>query len=412
MEPPALPVSHWRLGSHETLNPGFLVSAFGNPTARALAEQTLKEVIAECFTTKSSDFDAVPTRPVSLNTGKGVMPGEKWGVLNQDLIVGMLAVLFSWKFTSTDPSAQATHMDQLEHQMLLARCADFGCTIPMTVNGRTPRVRVHAYLCETGLSMTCRVMAGYPPSPENLGLPEAVVSSLQTLLLKKSGLGLITGPTGSGKTSTLAAFLDHIRMNYPKKIVTIEDPIEILYDENGKGAVMQQEVGRDVSSFGDGLRSILRKRPDIILLGEIRDAEAMQTCLEATQTGHLVLATLHTRGVASTLRRITELFPAERGPQILSACADALLFVLSQGLLPRANGEGRTLACEFMMNKDSARPAISKFLSTPQALREFLRKPFNVEWNHSIRSLQDHNLIDERAARDAMMEDGSKADLE
>jgi pilus retraction protein PilT len=403
-------LSPWGLSSPECLRPGFLLPATQSPEEMAATRRVLEGILAECLEHRASDFDLAPGRPISLNTGAGLLPGAAWGKMTQDQVVAILGLLYLWRFQEPDAALHRPRMEQLEAQMLTARCADFACTVPGDTWPR-PRIRVHAYLCESGLAMTCRILSALPPAHDALGLPESVVESLSSLLQKKSGLGLVTGPTGSGKTSTLAAFLNQVRTTSPKKIVTVEDPIEILYEEGGTGAVIQQEVRRDVSSFGDGLRSILRKRPDIILLGEIRDAESMQTCLEATQTGHLVLATLHTRGVASTLRRITEFFPAERGPQILSACAESLLFILSQGLLPRAGSNGRALVCEFLLNKETARPAIAKYLSTPQALREVLRKPHNVEWNAAVRSLVERGLVEERHAREAILEEGSKPEL-
>ena len=182
------------------------------------------------------------------------------------------------------------------------------------------------------------------PSFEELHLPAGV----RRLAKEHRGLVLVTGPTGSGKTTTLACMLDHINRTRRQHIVTIEDPIEILHSDRGC-IVNQREVGLDTVSFEQALRRVLRQDPDIILIGELRDTETAHTALQAAESGHLVFSTLHTLDAAETLGRMIEFFPPAKQQQIRSILAGALRGVVSQRLLPRAGG-GRTPAVEVMVS--------------------------------------------------------------
>jgi len=175
---------------------------------------------------------------------------------------------------------------------------------------------------------------------------------------KKQGLGLVVGPTGSGKTTTLVALIDWVRQRYHKHIVTVEDPIEFVYSDtiavqSGRGPspalVTQQEVGHHVRSFEQGLNDALRKKPDIILVGEIRTAETLLIALEAVETGHFILSTMHTRGAGKTLGRMRQMFSLERARGILQQYADVGSFILSQGLMPDVTGR-YVLCCEYSAN--------------------------------------------------------------
>ncbi len=179
---------------------------------------------------------------------------------------------------------------------------------------------------------------------EQLSLPPGVLR----LANEQRGLILVTGATGSGKTTTLAAMLDDINEQRKQHIVTIEDPIEILHPDKGC-IVNQREVGLDTESFGQALRRVLRQDPDVILIGELRDAETAQVALQAAESGHLVFSTLHTLDAAETIGRMVEYFPAEKQPQVVSIMAGVLRGVVSQRLLPKAGG-GRIPAVEVMVN--------------------------------------------------------------
>ncbi len=206
-----------------------------------------------------------------------------------------------------------------------------------------PRFRVNGFRQRGATSFAFRVIPSEIPSFEQLGLPPGV----KRLANEHRGLVLVTGPTGSGKTTTLAAMLDYINRIRRHHIVTVEDPIEILHPDRGC-IVNQREIGLDTESFSQALRRVLRQDPDIILIGEMRDTETAHTALQAAESGHLVFSTLHTIDAAETLGRMIEFFPADKQPQIRSIMAGTLKGVVSQRLLPRADG-GRVPAVEVMV---------------------------------------------------------------
>jgi twitching motility protein PilT len=223
---------------------------------------------------------------------------------------------------------------------------------------------------------------------------------------RRHGLGLITGPTGSGKSTTLAAILDWVRRNFAKHIVTIEDPIEYRYDDTiddpnqpgrkipSPSLVTQQEVGRHTSSYQSGLKEVLRKTPNIILIGEIRDVETMETCIEAAQTGHFVLSTMHTRGAVKTIDRILEFFPKEQQPGILHRLSETLTFVLSQGLLTGFNE--RVLVTEYLQNtSDAVSAGIRAYDGSATSLADALRYKGNLRWDQSLTNLYRSGRISE-----------------
>jgi twitching motility protein PilT len=207
-----------------------------------------------------------------------------------------------------------------------------------------PRFRVNAFRQRGAVSFALRVIPTDVPSFEQLGLPEGV----QQLAEEHRGLILVTGATGSGKTTTLAAIIDYINRTRRSHIVTVEDPIEIMHADR-LSIVNQREVGIDTESFGQALRRALRQDPDTILIGELRDAETAQTALQAAESGHLVFSTLHTIDAAETIGRMIEFFPPAKQQQIRSIMAGVLRGVISQRLLPRVDG-GRVAAIELMIN--------------------------------------------------------------
>jgi len=206
-----------------------------------------------------------------------------------------------------------------------------------------PRFRVNGFRQRGATSFAFRVIPSEIPSFEQLGLPPGV----KRLAGEHRGLVLVTGPTGSGKTTTMAAMIDHINRTRRHHIVSVEDPIEILHPDRGC-IVNQREIGLDTQSFSQALRRVLRQDPDIILIGEMRDTETAHTALQAAESGHLVFSTLHTIDAAETLGRMIEFFPADKQPQIRSIMAGTLKGVVSQRLLPRSD-QGRVPAVEVMV---------------------------------------------------------------
>jgi len=212
------------------------------------------------------------------------------------------------------------------------------------------RFRVNIYSQRESLAGAFRLIPAELKSLEELGLP----TSLYDLCNKPRGLVLVTGPTGSGKSTTLAALIDEINRTRADHIITIEDPIEFLH-RHKRCIVNQRELGPDATTFAEALRGALRQDPDVILLGEMRDLETISTALTAAETGHLVFATLHTQDAASTVDRVIDVFPAGQQGQIRTQLAGTLEGVVAQTLLPTADGQGRAAAIEVLRPDDAVR---------------------------------------------------------
>ena len=221
--------------------------------------------------------------------------------------------------------------------------ADFGFAF-----GDTSRFRVSLFRQKGYFGMVLRRIPNTFMTLEQIGLPPIA----KEMLWKPRGLILVTGPTGSGKSTTLASMINLINEERDVHIITIEDPIEYFHAHK-KSVVIQREVGVDVPSFGEALRRALRQDPDIILVGEMRDLETTEAAITAAETGHLVFATLHTTGAARTVDRIVDQFPANQQDQIRTQLAGTLQAVISQLLLPRADGKGRIAAFEIMVSTPS-----------------------------------------------------------
>ena len=219
------------------------------------------------------------------------------------------------------------------------------------------RFRVNVYRQRGSYAACLRALGNTIPSLESLGLPPVVMETSS----RPRGLILVTGPTGSGKTTTLAALLDHINHTRAEHILTIEDPIEFTY-RNAKSLIHQRQLGEDTRSFANALRAALREDPDVILVGELRDLETIQLAITAAETGHLVLGTLHTSSAAQTVDRMVDVFPAEQQTQIRVQLSSSLVGVFSQTLCLRRNpqpGEfGRVMAQEILINT----PAVANLI--------------------------------------------------
>src|ERR671925_2383791 len=225
---------------------------------------------------------------------------------------------------------------------------DFSHSIPGLA-----RFRVNVYFQRESIAAAFRLIPAELKTLEELGIP----SSLHQLAERPRGVVLITGPTGSGKSTTLAALIDEINRNRSEHILTIEDPIEFLH-RHKRCIVNQREIGPDAASFADALRAALRQDPDVILLGEMRDLETISTALTAAETGHLVFGTLHTQSASSTVDRIIDVFPAEQQEQVRIMIANSLQGVVTQTLLPTADGQGRVAALEILLPDDACRNLI------------------------------------------------------
>ena len=210
------------------------------------------------------------------------------------------------------------------------------------------RQRANVYHYCGKLAITIRLLNNTIPSLSELKLP----SVLRELAEQPRGLVLVTGPTGSGKSTTLAAMIDHINQTRAEHILTIEDPIEYLYEQK-RSIIHQREIGQDSKSFAASLRSALREDPDVILVGEMRDFETISAAITAAETGHLVLSTLHTTGAAQTIDRIIDACPAHGQSQIRTQLSTTLKGVVTQALVPLAAGNGRIAATEILVGTDA-----------------------------------------------------------
>ncbi|MBI2193271.1 MAG: type IV pilus twitching motility protein PilT [Planctomycetes bacterium] len=254
--------------------------------------------------------------------------------------LALLAVTAEQSLAWVSEILPSSDLDRLQRDREL----DFACS-----PAPGDRYRANAFWDRHGIAASFRVIAGRVPTLDDLGLP-AVLAKLTEF---RQGLVLITGPAGSGKSTTLAALLGRINRSRKEHIITIEDPIEFIHPSD-LALVNQRQVGPHTHSFATALRSALRENPDIIMVGEMRDLETISMAISAAETGHLVFGTLHTRGATRTIDRILDVFPPKEQPQVRAMVAESLRAVVSQLLLPNSNGLGRSLATEILMMNPAA----------------------------------------------------------
>ncbi|MDO5142834.1 MAG: PilT/PilU family type 4a pilus ATPase [Eubacteriales bacterium] len=300
-------------------------------------QDTLSDIVARARQLGASDIHLTAGLPVRMR------------------ITGQIESVGREALTPADCEAYAREMAGADYEkMATIGELDLALSFPGPV-----RVRVNLFRQQGHVSAAIRLLAEQIPQLENLGLPPAV-DGLPSL---NNGIVLVTGETGSGKSTTLAALLDRVNHTRAAHIITLEDPIEYIYAPE-RCTVSQREVGSDTESYATGLRAILREDPDVILIGEMRDLETIETALTAAETGHLVFATLHTSSAAETIDRVVDVFPEGRQRQIRMQLSTTLMAVLSQRLIPRRTG-GRVVACELMMVTPAIRNLIREG-KTPQ----------------------------------------------
>ncbi|WP_438445771.1 type IV pilus twitching motility protein PilT [Gorillibacterium sp. sgz5001074] len=270
---------------------------------------------------------------------------------------------------------------------------DFSYGIP-----NVSRYRVNIYRQKGQVSLTIRLIPSRIPAMEELGLPAIA----EEFAKKPQGLVLVTGPTGSGKSTTLAAMVDYINRSRHDHIITLEDPVEFVH--NHKSCIVnQREVGNDTMSFSTGLRAALRQDPDVILVGEMRDLETISIAITAAETGHLVFGTLHTADAPQTIDRIIDVFPTEAQQQIRVQLASVLLGVMAQRLLPTADGQGRVAAIEVLVNT----PAIANLIRSEKVhqIRSAMQtgKSTGMQtMDMALRELLQQRIISVETAKEAM----------
>jgi twitching motility protein PilT len=285
----------------------------------------LHSVLLRAVQAGASDVHLKIGQPPILRRDGTLLVLEGWPALDEPELESVLATV-----TALDPSRRAGFDETGD------------LDLAYTPTG-LPRFRVNGFRQRGSISFAFRAIPSSVPTFVELGLPEGVAA----LAEEHRGLVLVTGATGSGKSTTLAAIVGHVNESRRQHIVTIEDPIEFLHDDR-QCIVNQREVGLDTESFGEALRRALRQDPDVVLIGELRDANTAQTALQAAESGHLVLSTLHTVDAAESVGRMVEFFPPEKQHQVRSILAGVLRGVVSQRLLPSLAG-GRTAAVEVMV---------------------------------------------------------------
>lgn len=361
--------------------------------------------IAQLFPDRQiSDIQVRTGGLVCLHTNRGLEKAESMGLMSTETVHKLAEEIFSQRTLDPWEINDGSIESQLWPSLQRRRVLDLSCDEGLL--GAKTRMRVQIHLSEIGLGITCRCLPLKIPSLASLGLDSMIADRLRELVLRRSGLGFLTGPTGSGKSNTIAALIDWVRCHSQKHIVTLEDPIEFRYpttmqDPNQADLTMpapslitQQEIGRHTADYQSGLKEVLRKAPNIILLGEIRDRHTMETCIEAAQTGHFVLSTLHTRGAVKTLNRILEFFPKEMHGGILQRLSETLTFVLSQGLL--TGFTGRVLVTEYLQNTSEAVAAgIRAYDGAAPSLEDALRHKGNLRWEESIKQHFRSGLLPE-----------------
>ncbi len=254
------------------------------------------------------------------------------------------------KIESNDTLKLASNImsNNIKNQFKETHEADFSYSI-----SGLGRFRINAFIQRGTIVLVFRIIPGKVPKIDELNLPEVI----KKLSLEPRGLILITGTTGSGKSTTLAAMINHINENKNVNIITIEDPIEFLHKDN-KSLISQREVGSDTNSFPEALKRALRQDPDVILVGEMRDAETIETAMLAAETGHLVLSTLHTIDAPETINRIISTFPPYHQRQVRMQLAGVLNAIISMRLVPKADEKGRVPATEIMINTATVKECV------------------------------------------------------
>jgi twitching motility protein PilT len=284
----------------------------------------------------------------------------------------------------TEEMARAIVPEHMWNQFKDKGELDFSYGIP-----GVSRFRINTYLQRACVAMAIRIVPTRIPTLEELDLPY----TLQQIAEKPQGLVLVTGPTGSGKSTTLASVINYMNQNSRKHIITLEDPIEYLH-KHGNSIIDQREVGFDTNNFANGLRAALRQDPDVILVGEMRDLETIQTAITAAETGHLVLGTLHTSSAPATINRIIDVFPPSQQPQIRIQLASVLVGIVSQRLFKTIDNKGRKAATEILINN----PAVANLIRNEKihqivSIMQTSRAQGMHTLESSIKDLVDRGLV-------------------
>jgi twitching motility protein PilT len=335
--------------------------------------ETLKRLLDEAVKRDASDVHITVGRYPTLRIYGALVPLEDETLLTGEAAEALISELFSG--------------DQKE-RFLKNRQLDFAYSSTDRI-----RFRVSTFFEEGHWAASLRLVPASIRTIEELGLPPI----LREFTKLTQGFVLMVGPAGHGKSTTTAALLDEINRTRTAHIITIEDPVEYLF-EQGKGIVSQREVGSDVLSFADGLRTVLRQDPDVIMLGEMRDADSIATAMTAAETGHLVFSTLHTNSAAQTVDRIIDSFPAAQQPQVITQVATTLVAIVSERLVPALKG-GRVPVVEIMITNSAIRNLIrEKKIFSIDSVIQTGGKEGMVTLNQSLAKLVKDEVVSEESA--------------
>lgn len=294
--------------------------------------RTIEEMVAAALEQRASDIHLSEGNPVMFRIDGRLLPAEDEPLTGEDISAVWQTMIDEQKRRHLEETGEL----------------DFSIS-----SESGSRLRVNLFRQRGSYAMVFRILPSRIPEPKELGIPEAVMD----LTGRKRGLVLVTGATGSGKSTTLASMIHKIATTYEKHIITLEDPIEYLH-KTDKAVVVQREVGSDTLSYANALRAALRQDPDVILVGEMRDLETISTAITAAETGHLVFSTLHTNSAASTIERIIDVFPPHQQGQVRTQLANVLEGIVCQQLLNREREPGRVAAFEVMLANSAIRNLI------------------------------------------------------
>ncbi|MEW6278290.1 MAG: PilT/PilU family type 4a pilus ATPase [Candidatus Eremiobacterota bacterium] len=355
---------------------------------RALSSPTLVELVTEMVKLNGSDLHISALQPPIVRV-QGVLHKLPIEPLDPDVTASMIM--------------SALNQSQLKE---LGSKQSVDLILELDTELGSHRLRTNVFVQSHGVDAVLRLIPEKPPDMETLGLPKG----LEDLVFYRQGIVLVTGPSGCGKSTTLAALIHHLNKHRCRHVVTLEDPIEYIHTPI-KSIVTQRQVGVHTESFLGGLRSALREAPDVILVGELRDLETFSLAMTAAETGHLVLATLHTSNCASTIERVIGSFPAGQQGLVRVMLSDSLRGIVSQYLLPRADHQaGRVVACEVMY----CTPAISNLIRESRTYQI----PGTIETSRTLgMQLMDNSLMDllqqgQISARTAYTKANSKSRFE
>jgi twitching motility protein PilT len=291
--------------------------------------------------------------------------------------------------SETEEMARATIPEHMWNQFKEKGELDFSYGIP-----GVSRFRINTYLQRSCVAMAIRIVPTRIPSLEELELPQ----TLQQIAERPQGLVLVTGPTGSGKSTTLASVINYMNQTSRKHIITLEDPIEYLH-KHDNSIIDQREVGFDTNNFANGLRAALRQDPDVILVGEMRDLETIQTAITAAETGHLVLGTLHTSSAPATINRIIDVFPPSQQPQVRIQLASVLVGIISQRLFKTIDNKSRKAATEILINNSAVANLIrNEKIHQIVSIMQTSRAQGMHTLESSVKDLVDRGIISKDAA--------------